>query len=655
MVARVIFFGLVCFSLFFFSIALASPALRVPQPSIVGKNIWGSMREGDFWQDHPYDPYSQGIMGDPVAITIHHTYRPLGTNPPDPAQDRQKLIEIQRFHVGKGWGDIGYHFLIGSDGTIYEGRPLGYTGTHAPPNYGNIGVNVIGDFHEAEYPSNAQLEGLVRLLSWLCDRFDIDPTSKITLFGQSNLAVAGHRDWNATACPGDRLYCLIPQIREQVRTRLLSGPPYDARVAVTQFLPPAILAGHVYELPLTVRNTGYVEWSHLNLVGLDAVTPEIVSVSEPMLKSPETVSPLANRQWKVTIKAPNNPGANRISLQMIESNRRFGHELAWNTLVLSPKDFISSWLVAGPFPAETPDKAYAKDFLAGEPLDLLDVMDTVSEAAHAYKVAGEYESGEGNYRGEDGERFSESGRYFRGEESFRLSLGKYRGGDLVLRKLINAGVRDQEAEVYLGDRRLAFWRTRGSERFRRWKEIDLILPAYRVAGKKSLDIRLKVLGTKQWGCNSFRYVLLDKAEPLAAPKPNEKGWFAWKSDAGLTDLSSVIKTAESGAVYLAVYVKAPRTAWVELRAGYAGRLKAWLNGEQAIASLGGFGDFPDTAKAEVLLKEGWNRLLLKVVLEPGKKDLYVRFCDRQGKPLEGLKFALEPSDKSSELWIASNR
>lgn len=155
--ARVIFLGLVCFSLFFFSIALASPVLRVPEPPIVSKNIWGSMCEGDFWQDHPYDPYSQGIMGDPVAITIHHTYRPLGTNPPDPAQDRQKLIEIQRFHVGKGWGDIGYHFLIGSDGTIYEGRPLGYTGTHAPPNYGNIGVNVIGDFHEAEYPSNAQL------------------------------------------------------------------------------------------------------------------------------------------------------------------------------------------------------------------------------------------------------------------------------------------------------------------------------------------------------------------------------------------------------------------------------------------------------------------------------------------------------------------
>ncbi|MDI6827803.1 MAG: peptidoglycan recognition family protein [Armatimonadota bacterium] len=655
MLARAVYFGLFCFFLFYFSITLAFPITHIPEPPIVSKEVWGSMCEGDFWQDHPYDPYSQGIMGDPVAITIHHTYRPLGTNPPDPAQDRQKLIDIQRFHVGKGWGDIGYHFLIGSDGTIYEGRPLGYTGTHAPPNYGNIGVNVIGDFHEAEYPSNLQLESLVRLLSWLCDKFDIDPTSKITLFEQSNLAVAGHRDWNATACPGDRLYCLLPQIREQVRARLLSGQPYDARIAVTQFLLPTLLAKHVYELPFTVRNTGYVEWSHLNLVGLESATPEIASVSEPVLMSPETVGPLGNRQWKVTIKAPEKAGTFRIALQMVESNRHFGPELGWSALVLAPEDFISSWLVAGPYPAETPDKAFAKDFLAGEPLDLLEVMDPASEVAHAYRVDGEYDNGEGNYRGEDGERFKESGRYFRGEESFRLFLDKYRGGDLVLRKLINAGVRDQRAEVYIGDRRFTFWRTHGSERFRRWKEIDLVIPAYKAAGKKSLDVRLKVLGTKQWGCNSFRYMLLDKAESLAAPKPNDKGWFAWKSGAGLTDLSSVIKGVDNGAVYLAVYVKSPQTRWVQLRTGYGGRLKAWLNGEQAIATAGGFGDFPDTAIAEVLLRRGWNRLLVKVVLEPGKKDLYVRLSDRQGNPLEGLKLALEPSDKSAELWIASNR
>jgi len=637
---------------------LSSTAVtRTPAPTIVLKAQWGSMKEGEFYQEEPFDPYSQGPMGDPVAITVHHTSIPLGTNPPNAEEDRKKVQSIQRYHVSKGWGDAGYHFLIGSDGSIYEGRPLEFTGTHAPPNYHNIGISVIGDFETKEYPSELQLSALMRLASWLCDRFDIDPTLTITLFDQSNLALCGHRDWGATDCPGERLYALLPAVRERVRSGLLAqSPAYDARISVAQFLPQTLLAGRHYELPFTVRNTGYVPWSYLNQVRPESCAADVISVSEPALKDGEAVALLSNRAWQVTIDAPSAPGDRRLALQMAESERRFGPELAWDARVLLPEAFISGWIVAGPFPASSPDAAFATDFFAGKPLDTLDVMDEPSESAHGYSVTDEYRSGERNYRGEDGERLKDSGRYFRGEETFRLSLSDYAGGDLLLRRRIDGHTRDQTAYVYMDGQRLAFWKSPGMARFRFWADADLVIPAYLIRDKDSVQVRVKSVRTKQWGCSSFKYTLLDSAEPLLSPEVGRKAgaltWKQWKTDAGAIDLSSALPGVENGAVYLAAYVKSPTTHWVEVRTGYAGYQKAWLNGTQVLAGKAIAPVFPDTMQGEAILEKGWNRLLLKVVLEPGMKDLYVRLCDREGQPLKGLKFGLEPTDAGSEKWFA---
>lgn len=639
---------------------MSSPtSTRIPQPRIVTKSQWGSMKEGDFWENQPFDPYSQGLLGDPVAITLHHTYIPAGPSSPDPEVDKKNLIFIQQFHVSKGWGDIGYHYLIGSDGTIYEGRPIGFMGTHAPPNYRNIGVNIIGDFHEKEYPSEAQLNGFVQLVSWLCDRYDIDPASTIDIFGEQNIALSGHRDWkqyNKTACPGDRLYALLSSLRERVRSVLLDGPAYDCRIHVNQFLPETLLAGRTCDLALTIRNTGYALWSHLNRVRLESATPGVLSVAEPALKDGETVGNLSNRTWQTTM-TPSSPGNQRFALYMFESDRRFGPELAWESRVLPPDAFISQWLVLGPFAAKAPDAAFATDFLAGKPLDTLDVMDRDSESLHGYAVVGEYDSGECNFRGEDGERFKDSGRYYRGEETFRLSLTGYRGGDLALRRLTDAGMRDQVAYVYIDGRRLSYWKLPGRQQFRRWKDTDIVIPALHLQKKDSITVRVKSVGTKQWGCNSFRYSLLDSAESLVRPRADDRFgglvWKPWRSSAGVIDVASLVPKAESGAVYLAAYAKSPSTGWVQLRIGYSGYVKAYMNGVEVLAGKTDSPCFPDTLRGEALLKQGWNVLLLKVVLEPGAKDLYVRLSDRNGEPLKSLSVELEPAGKSDPELVAS--
>lgn len=66
--------------------------------------------------------------------------------------DQASCSEIVRFYQKlhmdeRGWSDIGYNFVIGQDGSVYEGRGWDNTGAHAPGyNNRSIGICIIGDF-----------------------------------------------------------------------------------------------------------------------------------------------------------------------------------------------------------------------------------------------------------------------------------------------------------------------------------------------------------------------------------------------------------------------------------------------------------------------------------------------------------------------------
>ena len=63
-----------------------------------------------------------------------------------PAEMALTVKEIRRWHVeGRGWSDIGYHFVIHQDGTIEKGRHIDKVGAHTlGNNYGSIGVAYCG-------------------------------------------------------------------------------------------------------------------------------------------------------------------------------------------------------------------------------------------------------------------------------------------------------------------------------------------------------------------------------------------------------------------------------------------------------------------------------------------------------------------------------
>lgn len=113
-----------------------------------------------------------------------------------------KVAEIKRWHtakppVGRGWNDIGYHFLIDRDGTVAAGRPLGTIGAHVQGhNTGTIGICLLGGHGSSKNDdprdnfTDLQLTSLRGRIKLLMEQY---PT--IT-------KISGHNQYAAKACPG---------------------------------------------------------------------------------------------------------------------------------------------------------------------------------------------------------------------------------------------------------------------------------------------------------------------------------------------------------------------------------------------------------------------------------------------------------------------
>jgi hypothetical protein len=181
------------------------------------------------------------------AMTVHHSVTANGD--PDPAA-RVRAIYVNQAAT-QGWGDIGYHLLIDAAGTVYEGRwsgtdphpvfgpngsvagPLVNTAGHALGyNTGNIGICLLGTF-TATTPTAAAQTALVNVLAGLARVCRLDPLGTFTYVnpvnGNTRFAqrVSGHRDWNATACPGDAFYPLLGDIRQRTAALLPRERPED--------------------------------------------------------------------------------------------------------------------------------------------------------------------------------------------------------------------------------------------------------------------------------------------------------------------------------------------------------------------------------------------------------------------------------------------
>src|SRR5690625_4912222 len=213
-----------------------SPAIMAastaPRPSITSRAGWGADETLMRWR-----PSYVNLR----AAVVHHT---AGTNNYTQSQSASIVRGIYHYHaVSRGWGDIGYNYLVDKWGRIYEGRsgtlaaapgqmPVG---AHAAPfNTGTMGVSVMGDYTQVGVPQVA-MDAMADVIAWEFARAGLDPTTRSGLIspgtaarpkGQNLARVFAHRDVSATACPGNEIYGRIGSLAAAAKNRITETDPW---------------------------------------------------------------------------------------------------------------------------------------------------------------------------------------------------------------------------------------------------------------------------------------------------------------------------------------------------------------------------------------------------------------------------------------------
>ena len=169
-------------------------------------------------------------------VIVHHAE---GSNT---ATDYVNVVRsIYVYHTqSNGWNDVGYNFLIGQDGTVFEGRDGqrimdgdNVQGAHfCGTNSGTMGICLLGGYMTTQ-PTDAALTALSQLTAWKLNKDNITQplgSAVHAASGKTLAIISTHRDGTcATDCPGDNLYARINQLRSAVASQTCVtagvGPP----------------------------------------------------------------------------------------------------------------------------------------------------------------------------------------------------------------------------------------------------------------------------------------------------------------------------------------------------------------------------------------------------------------------------------------------
>jgi hypothetical protein len=207
--------------------SVARPVVPSPgAPAIFTREEWGAAS---------CPPRATPAYGEVQLAFVHHT---VTANSYSPAQSAAMVRAICLYHRNSnGWNDVGYNFLVDKYGQIFEGRAGGIdapvVGAQAQGyNAQSTGIASLGTFSTTGQ-TPAGLGALARLLSWKLAVHAVPPTGKVVVTSTGGSLnrypagahvtldrISGHRDGDATSCPGDGLYDQLPALRLMVT----SGP-----------------------------------------------------------------------------------------------------------------------------------------------------------------------------------------------------------------------------------------------------------------------------------------------------------------------------------------------------------------------------------------------------------------------------------------------
>ena len=119
-------------------------------------------------------------------LVIHHSVTPHEKSPDD----------IALIHKNKGWGGIGYHFVITKDGKVwYVGDVSTERANTGGYNDVVIGICMVGDFTK-HLPSDEQIVSCHQLCKYFLDQ------PQWPLLNDWKENIVGHKELVKTACPG---------------------------------------------------------------------------------------------------------------------------------------------------------------------------------------------------------------------------------------------------------------------------------------------------------------------------------------------------------------------------------------------------------------------------------------------------------------------
>lgn len=216
---------------------------------------------------------------------IHHTATVIRDANGDGALTgddyREAVRAIYSYHTySRGWGDIGYNYIIDPDGTIWEGRAggdgvvAGHTRRSAQctkfgtPNIGfndgSIGIALLGAY-DTRGISIPAYDALVRLIAQKSWELNIDPAGSGFFKDTTYPNILGHRDIDCTNCPGTTVADGLPDIIRATNIQYDAlAEAYPRRIAgqLVDITPPFIemRPGQERNVIVRFRNTGTVAW-----------------------------------------------------------------------------------------------------------------------------------------------------------------------------------------------------------------------------------------------------------------------------------------------------------------------------------------------------------------------------------------------------------
>lgn len=313
-----------------------------------------------------------------TKILVHHTADNNKSLPDTIAKEKEYMKNLYRYHAfSRGRGDIGYNFIVMPSGRIYEWRAWGAWVVWAHATWNNtpsVWISLVGNFEEKN-PTQVQINALLDLTTSLSKKYNINPTEERTYFKKSssfpfiaavkNQAIAWHSDAGQTACPGENLYALLPDIRKATSQRLagnkasivvgawvIAESKYNTEPVVMQPQPQVSVAQNTSSMQQKKQQYIAEKWftsSKASIKRLDKAP--LVSTIPTVTKKPVSVllyeasvwldswSIVCSRSCTVRIN-----GARRIAtaLEVTKSNNAFAVKIG-NRTFTSSRFAISVW------------------------------------------------------------------------------------------------------------------------------------------------------------------------------------------------------------------------------------------------------------------------------------------------------------------------